>query len=152
MAESWTEVGLNYMMNAAWRNPSGTSAASLWYVGLFTSATPTTVPASTATGSGTGWTEITATSGTYTRQGIAASAISAFASVGASSWGGNLPAVTFTGFVQTASPANGWGLFNGSVASTASPYMFANFDSAASYAFATSGASLILTPAMAGLP
>lgn len=152
MAETFTEGGLNYMMNASWRNPTGSSAASLWYVGLFTSQTPTTVPASTASGSASGWTEITAATGTYTRQSIAASAISAFASVGASSWGGNLPQVTFTGFTQTASPANGYGFFSGSVGSVGSPLFFSNFTSGASYAFSTSSASLLVTPAIAGLP
>jgi len=150
MAETFTQAGLNYALNM-YRVSFAGSIPTL-YAALFTSQTPSTVPASTASGSGAGWTEITAATGTYARQAITASAISAFADQGASSWGGSLPAVTFTGFTQTASPANGYGLFSGSVASTASALMFANFDSGASYSFATSGASLILTPSIAGLP
>lgn len=152
MAETFTEAGANYTLNQSWRVSFAGSLATIW-VGLFTSNTPTTVPASTASGASAGWTEITAATGTYARQSITASAISAFASVGASSWGGNFPQVTFTGFTQTASPANGYGVFAASTSgASGSPLFFSNFNSGASYAFATSSASLLVTPAIAALP
>jgi len=152
MAETFTQAGLNYQMNA-WRVSFAGSLPTLW-VGLFVSQTPSTVPASTASGAAAGWTEIAAVTGTYTRQSITASAISAFADVGASSWGGSLPQVTFTGFTSNAaSNANGYGVFAASTSGAAgSPLFFANFNSGASYAFPTSSASLLVTPAIAGLP
>lgn len=151
MAETFTQAGLHYTLTQSWRVSFAASLPTYW-VGLFTSQTPSTVPASTASGSGAGWTEITAATGTYSRQAVTASAVTAFAEVGGSSWGGNITQVTFTGFTQTASPANGYGVFSGSVGSSGSPMFFSNFTSGASYAFSTSSASLLVTPAIAALP
>lgn len=155
MAETWTENGLQYMTNTAFRTGHGTgsqAALTTFYAGLFVSQTSSTVPASTASGASVGWTEAVAATGTYTRQAIVSASVTQFASVGASSWGGSFPVVLFTGFTTAAaSPINGWVLLSGSVASTASPLMFANFDSGASYAMSTSSASLSLTPSIAGL-
>jgi hypothetical protein len=150
MAETYTQDGLDYLYNSSYR--SGTQLAT-FYAGLFVSQTQTTVPASTASGSGSGWTEVTASSGTYTRQAILAASIAAPATVGGSSRGSTWPAVTFTGFTTNpASPINGFGIFSGSVASTASPLYFANFDSGASRALASVSDTLQVTPATRGTP
>lgn len=145
MAEIVTEAGLNYLYNA-WRVSTAGSLATLW-AGLFISQTPSTVPASTASGAAVGWTELSASSGTYARQSITASAITAGAAVGASAWGSTWPAVTFTGFTS-ASPANGYGIFAGSTGgASASPLFFANFDSGASRPFSSTSDSMSLSPA-----
>ncbi len=150
MAETYTNNGLDLLYNSGFRVQT---QVSIWYVGLFISQTATTVPASTASGSGNGWTEVTASSGTYTRQSIAGSDISAPGDVGGSARGSTWPQKTFTGFTNNpASPINGFGIFTGSIASTASPVFFANFDSGASRNLATTSDSLALTPATRGTP
>ncbi len=148
MAETYTCNGLDYLYNGSFRQ--GSQLAS-FYLGLFVSQTPTTVPASTASGSASGWTEMAASTGTYTRQAIAASDISAPGDVGGSARGSTWPAKTFTGFTS-ASPANGFVVFSGSVASTASPLFFANFDSGASRALSSTSDTLQVTPATRGTP
>lgn len=150
MAETYTNNGLDLLYNSTFRQGS---QISVWYLGLFISQTPTTVPASTASGSGNGWTEVTASSGTYTRASVAASDISAPGDVGGSARGSTWPAKTFTGFTNNpASPINGFGVFTGSVASTASPVFFANFDSGASRNLATVSDTLQVTAATRGTP
>lgn len=150
MAEIVTEAGLNYLYNG-WRVTYSGSLATLW-AGLFISQTPSTVPASTASGASAGWTEISASSGTYARQSITASAITAGAAVGASAWGSTWPTVTFTGFTS-ASPANGFGIFAASTSgASGSPLFFANFDSGASRPFSSTSDSLALSPAFRILP
>jgi len=145
MAEIVTEAGLNYIYNG-WRVSYAGSLATLW-AGLFVSATPTTTPASTASGASAGWTEMSASTGTYARQSITASAITAGAAVGASAWGSTWPAVSFTGFTS-ASPANGFGIFAASTSgASGSPLFFANFDSGASRSFASVSDSMSLSPA-----
>lgn len=150
MAETFTEAGLDYLYNAGWR---GTGDVSTYYVFLFVSNTPATVPASTASGASAGWTEVTAATGTYARQAVAASAINAAGSVGGSARGSAWPQVTFTGFTTVASlPVNGYGIATGSVGSAGSPLMFANFDSAASRALASTSDQLSVTPSVRGTP
>lgn len=150
MAETFTEAGLDYIYNAGWRQAS--QNATFW-VGLFVSQTPSTVPASTASGASSGWTEAVAATGTYARQAVAASAINAAGSVGGSARGSTWPQVTFTGFtLNAASPANGYGIFSGSVGSAGSPLLFANFDSGASRPMATTSDQLLVTPSVRGLP
>lgn len=145
MAEIVTEAGLNYLYNA-WRVSFAGSLPTLW-AGLFVSQTSSTVPASTASGAAAGWTEMSASTGTYARQSITASAITAGSSVGASTWGGQFPAVSFTGFTS-ASPANGYGIFAASTSgASGSPLFFANFDSGASRAFSSTSDTLSLSPA-----
>lgn len=145
MAEIVTEAGLNYLYNA-WRVSYAGSLPTLW-AGLFVSQTPSTVPASTASGASAGWTEMSASTGTYARQSITASAITAGAAIGASAWGSTWPAVSFTGFTS-ASPANGYGIFAASTSgASGSPLFFTNFDSAASRAFSSTSDSLSLSPA-----
>jgi hypothetical protein len=148
MAETFTEGGLNYQYNVAWRGGAGSLAT--YYAGLFVSATPTTVPASTASGVSNGWTEMTASTGTYSRQAIAASAIAA-ASSNSGAWVSQWPAVTFTGFTSS-SPANGGFIASGSVGSAGSPLAFANFDSGASRSLAASADSLQWTPTVKMTP
>lgn len=144
MAETFTEGGLNYLYQTSFR---GGASLATYYVALFVSNTATTVPASTASGVSSGWTEVTASSGTYARQSIAASGIAAGSSIGASVWGGVWPAVTFTGFTTNpASPVNGFAICSGSVGSAGSPLAFANFDSGASRALAASADTLQVTP------
>lgn len=143
MAETFTEGGLNYIYQTAFR---GGASLATYYAGLFVSNTPTTVPASTASGVSSGWTEMSASTGTYARQAIPASAIAAASSLNGA-WVSQWPAVTFTGFTSpSASPANGGFIASGSVGSVGSPLAFANFDSGASRAFAASGDSLQWTP------
>jgi hypothetical protein len=150
MAETYTNNGLDYMYNATFR--AATQIAT-FYVGLFVSQTQSTVPASTASGSGSGWTEVTASSGTYARQAIPGASIPSAADVGGSARGSTWAQVTFTGFTTNpASPINGFVILSGSVASTASPLFFANFDSGASRALASASDTLAVTPATRGTP
>ena len=150
MAETYTEAGLDYLYNAGWRQASQNAA---FWVFLFVSQTPTTVPASTASGASGGWTEAVAATGTYARQAVAASSINAAGSVGGSARGSTWPQVTFTGFTTAAgSPINGYGIATGSVGSAGSPLMFVNFDSGASRAMATTSDQLLVTPAVRGTP
>jgi hypothetical protein len=148
MAETFTEGGLNYLYQTAIR---GGASLATYYAFLFVSQTPTTVPASTASGVSSGWTEMTASTGTYSRQAVAASAIAAASSIGASSWGSQWPAVTFTGLTSS-SPANGFGFASGSVGSAGSPLLFANFDSGASRALVTISDTLQITGIVKATP
>lgn len=148
MAETFTRDGLDYLYNAGVRDVGDLPT---YWVGLFVSQSATTVPASTASGSASGWTEMTATSGTYARQSIAASAIAAAGDVGGSGRGSTWPNVTFTGFVG-ASPANGAVILSSSVASLGSPMFFTNFDSETSRSFANTADSLTFTPRVHMLP
>lgn len=150
MAETFTEGGLNYLYNAALRG--GAASLATYYVALFVSQTASTVPASTASGVSNGWTEVTASSGTYARQSITASAIAA-ASSNTGTWLSAWPAVTFTGFTtNAASPINGFGICSGSVGSVGSPLAFANFDSGASRALASVSDTLQVTPTVKMTP
>lgn len=126
MAEIFTDEGLDYDLA---RVPGGSAAPATLYIGMFSSQTPTTVPARTATGGATpsGWTELTGTD--YARQAIAAA-----------SWGA--PVTNGNGRRRTAAQvefppagAGGWGTANGFfIATHASSQagdtilFFANFD------------------------
>lgn len=146
MAETFTRNGLSVIYTSSFRNGTPQTYFS---VGLFVSQTASTVPASTASGAAAGWEEMTASTGTYSRQNIAASDIGAAADIGSSAWGVAWPQVTFTGFTS-ASPANGYVIMSASTAG--SPLAFANFDSAAARTFATAADSLALTPTIKATP
>lgn len=152
MAETFTEQGLTHIINQAFREQTQTRT---WYVGLFVSATPTTVPASTASGSGTGWTEMSASTGTYARIAITGSLLAAPYVIGSSAVGTSAAAASasFTGFTS-ASPANGIFLATGSApgAAAGSPIWFANFDSGASRAFSTTSDTLTAAITIKALP
>jgi hypothetical protein len=148
MAETFTNDGLDHIYNIYYR--AGTPL-TFFYVGLFVSQTPTTVPASTASGAAAGWEEIGASTGTYARQIVAASLISAAGNIGGSARGSAWPQVTFTGFTGL-SPANGYAILSASTIGAGSPFAFANFDSAASRAFSSVSDSLALTPTAKALP
>ncbi len=148
MAENYTNDGLDYSYRVSY---CGSTALSIFYVGLFVSATPSTVPASSASGASSGWAEMTAATGTYSRQSVPASTITTAGNVGGSARGSTWPAVSFTGFTSS-SPANGAVLLSGSVASTASPLAFCNFDSGASRSLLTTSDTLQFTPAFRFTP
>lgn len=152
MAETFTEHGLTHIINQAFREQTQTRT---WYAGLFVSATPTTVPASTASGSGTGWTEMSASTGTYARIAITGSLLVAPFVVSSSAVATSAAATSaaFTGFTS-ASPANGIFLATGSApgAAAGSPIWFANFDSGASRAMSTTSDTLSVAITIKALP
>ena len=152
MAETYTQEGLDYIYNAALRGTGTRAGSSLWYVALFVSQTPTTVAASTASGSPiTGWTEMSASTGTYSRQSTgAASAITASGDIGGSARGSAWPQVTFTGFTS-ASPANGFAIVSTSSGSC-TVIALANFDSGASRALVSTSDQLLVTPTLKATP
>lgn len=145
MAEIFSDEGLNLLFGVFPKN--GANFASL-FVGLFSSQTPTTVPAGSAVmSSQTGITELAAANG-YARQAVAAGAWSAISSGGG---GRQISApVTFT--------ASGlWVAANGFfIASTAGQgsgvgICYANFDSGLARLL-QSGDSLTVTATMTFLP
>lgn len=148
MAETFTNDGLDYLYSRAF---NGSSQNTYFSIGLFVSATPSTVPASTASGASAGWTEMTAATGTYARQNVNATAITGPGNVGGSARGSTWPQVTFTGFTSS-SPANGFVVLSSSIASLGSPLAFANFDSGGSRALLTTSDQLLVTPALRGTP
>lgn len=145
MAEIVPDEGLDYMLGVVFK---GQTVDTSLYIGLFTSQTPTTCPARSATGgaSPSGWTEMAASSGTYARVAIATG------DWGAASTNGNgrkiatTAAKQFTGFVGNA-PANGY-----FIATHASPQagdtilQFCNFDSGVARTYATTGDIGNVTP------
>jgi hypothetical protein len=147
MAEIFTDEGLDYCLNVLFRG--GTLDTTL-FVGLFTSQTPTTVPARTATGgaSPSGWTEMAASSGTYARQAIAADAAS-WAAPATNGSGRRIvanAAEQFTGFVGAAA-ANGFFVATASASGAGDTILFfSNFDSGVSRTFGATGDELNLTP------
>jgi hypothetical protein len=146
MAEIFTDEGLDDILNVYFR---GTQAArSTLYVGLFTSQTPSTVPARTATGgaSPSGWTEMTASSGSYARQAIAAADWGAPATNGSGRRIAESAAEQFTGFVGAAA-ANGFFVATASASGAGDVILFfSNFDSGAARTVAATGDQLNLTP------
>ncbi len=147
MASIFTDEGLDYILNGIFRG--GTIDTTL-FVGLFTSQTPTTVPARTATGgaSPSGWAEMTAASGTYARQAIAADATD----WGAPATNGDgrriaaAAAELFTGFVGD-DPANGFFLATSGASGSGDVILcFSNFDSQVARTLATTGDELEVTP------
>ncbi len=146
MAETYTNDGLDYSYRVSY---CGSTALSAFYVGLFVSATPSTVPASSASGAAAGWTEMTAATGTYARASVGASAITTAGNVGGSARGSTWPQVSFTGFTS-ASPANGAVLMSASTGG--SPLAFCNFDSGASRSLVSTSDTLQFTPAFRFTP
>lgn len=122
MAEIFPDEGLDLILGYI---PKGTAPPTTLYIGLFTSQTATTVPASTAVlATATGVTEATGTG--YARQSIAAA-----------SWGAQTAATsgrkTTAGQVTfPAVGAGGWGTINGffiaDSATAGKAFFYCNFD------------------------
>jgi hypothetical protein len=145
MAETFTDEGLDYEMALAYKG--GTQDTTL-YLGLFTSQTASTVPARTATGgaSPSGWTEMTASSGTYARIAIATSDWGSAATNGSGRRISLNAAKTFTGFVSAAA-ANGYFIATNSASGAGDVILgFSNFDSGAARSFASVSDTLSITP------
>lgn len=126
MAEIFVDEGIDKIHGIFPKN--GTNLASL-YIGLFTSQTPSTVPARTATGGAapSGWTEAVGTA--YARQAIAT------ASWGTPSTNGNGRKITAGEVTFPTVGAGGWGTVNGFFIATLSAsgagdtiIYFVNFD------------------------
>lgn len=144
MAETFTDEGLDYLLGIAFKG--GTVDTTL-FLGLFTSQTPSTVPARTTTGgaSPSGFTEMTASSGTYARVAIATGDWGAAATNGSGRRISLSAAKTFTGFVGAAA-ANGFFIATASASAGGDTTIcFANFDSTAARTFASTSDSLALT-------
>jgi hypothetical protein len=145
MAEIFPDEGLDLVINTMFKG--GTQDTTL-FVGLFTSQTPTTVPARTATGgaSPSGWTEMAASSGTYARIAIATGDWGANATNGNGRRSTLSAAKQFTGFVGAAA-ANGFFIATNSAAGAGDTILyFSNFDSGVARTFAAVGDQLNLTP------
>lgn len=145
MAEIMPDEGLDYLLGIAFKG--GTVDTTL-YVGLITSGTASTVPARTATGgaSPSGWTEMTASSGTYARIAIATGDWGAAATNGSGRRIALSSAKTFTGFVGAAA-ATGYFVATNSASGAGDTLLgFSNFDSAVTRTFASTSDSLALTP------
>lgn len=145
MASIFPDEGLDYLLGIAFK---GGTADTTLYVGLFTSQTPSTVPARTATGgaSPSGWTEMSASSGTYSRQAIATGDWGAAATNGDGRRIALSAAEVFTGFVSAAD-ANGFFIATASASGAGDTILyFANFDSGVARPFATVADELELTP------
>lgn len=146
MAEIFVDEGLDKILGIFPKN--GSNLTQL-YVGLFTSQTPTTVPARTATGGAapSGWTEVTGTN--YARQSLAAGGW------GAPGTNGNGRKITASSQISfPAAGAGGWTVANGFFLATNSAsgagdtiIFFANFDSGLARTLAV-GDQLKLTPSM----
>ena len=150
MAEIFPDEGLDVILDNTFGNGGTPTMPVTVYVGLFSSQTPSTVPARTATGGATpvGWQEVWPTSGIYYRQAILTSAW------GAHSTNGNGrktagPQVTFTGFVNGGSAANGYFIATGSASAAGDKVLaFANFDSGVARTLATVSDQLLVTPSV----
>jgi len=144
MAEIFPDEGLDLIINTFFKQ--GTPPANL-YVGLFTSATPTTVPLRTATGgaSPVGFTEMVASSGAYARQAIAAASWGAPATDG-SGRATTGPQVDFTGFVSAAN-ANSYFIATASAPGASNKILcFANFNSGLARGLAATTDHIQVTP------
>jgi hypothetical protein len=142
MSEIYPDEGLDFSMAIFPKN--GANIATL-YLGLFTSQTPTTVPARGAllANAGSDWTEVSGTG--YARISLAA------ASWGAQGTSGSgrksiYPQQTFTA-------GGAWTVANGffiatTVDNTGKAICFANFDSGVARTLQVSGDTLKVTPAM----
>lgn len=147
MAEIFPDEGLDYLLGIAFK--AGTVDTTL-FLGLFTSQTATTVPARTATGgtSPSGWTEMTASSGTYARIAIATGDWGSAATNGSGRRIATSAAKQFTGFVSAAA-ANGFFIAtNASSQSGDTIIAYSNFDSGAARSLATTSDQLNVTPRM----
>lgn len=148
MAEIFVDEGLDHIMAVFPKN--GANDASL-YIGLFSSQTPATVPARTATGGAVpaGWTEVTG-------QGYARIQILA------ASWGvqgtqgsGRKTTAAQVTFTATAGAGLPWSTANGFFIATAvasapgdTIICFANFDSGVARTLQVAGDILKVTPTM----
>lgn len=144
MAEIFTDEGLDKIMGIVPKN--GTNLTTL-YLGLFSSQTPTTVPARTATGGAapSGWTEVTGTG--YARIAVAAADWGAASTVGN---GRSITAAqkTFTGGAGGWTAANGFFLATNSASGAGdTTIFFSNFASGLARTLA-SGDTLKVTPSM----
>lgn len=147
MAEIIPDEGLDYLLGVAFK--AGTVDTTL-YLGLFTSQTATTVPARSATGGGSpsGWTEMTAASGTYARIAIATGDWGAAATNGSGRRIALSAAKQFTGFVGAAA-ANGFFIATHASSQSGDTILgFSNFDSGVSRTLATTSDQLNVTPRM----
>lgn len=145
MAEIVPDEGLDYMLAALFK---GAAVDTTLYLGLFTSQTPTTCPSRSATGgaSPSGWTEMSASSGTYARIALATG------DWGAPSTNGNgrkialTAAKSFTGFVGAAA-ANGYFIATNAASGAGDTILqFCNFDSGVARTYATTGDIGNVTP------
>lgn len=145
MAEIFTDEGLDYMLDVLFKG--GTVDTTL-FIGLFTSQTPTTVPARTAVGgaSPSGWTEMTASSGSYARQAFATGDWGSPATNGSGRRIALSAAEQFTGFVGAAA-ANGFFIATLSASGAGDKILcFSNFDSGVARTLATTSDQLNVTP------
>lgn len=147
MAEIVPDEGLDYMLGVLFKG--GTQDTTL-FLGLFTSQTASTVPARSATGGAVpaGWTEMSASSGSYARIALATG------DWGAAATNGNGRRITlsaakqFTGFVGAAA-ANGFFIATNSASGAGDTILaFANFDSGAARTLANVADQLNVTPRM----
>ena len=147
MAEIIPDEGLDYLLGIAFK--AGAVDTTL-YLGLFTSQTATTCPARTATGgaSPAGWTEMTASSGSYARIAIATGDWGAAATNGNGRRVALSAAKAFTGFVGAAA-ANGFFIATASASGAGDTLIgFSNFDSGVARTFAAVGDILNVTARM----
>lgn len=147
MAEICPDEGLDYMLGVLFK--AGTVDTTL-FLGLFTSQTPTTCPARTATGgaSPSGWTEMVASSGSYARIALATGDWGAAATNGSGRRLALSAAKTFTGFVGAAA-ANGFFIATNSASGAGDTILaFSNFDSGVARNLANVSDQLQLTPRM----
>lgn len=147
MAEIIPDEGLDYLLGIAFK--AGTVDTTL-YIGLFTSQTATTCPARTATGgaSPSGWTEMTASSGSYARIAIATGDWGAPATNGNGRRIALSAAKQFTGFVGAAA-ANGFFIATNSASGAGDTILaFSNFDSGAARTLASVSDQLNVTARM----
>lgn len=147
MASIFPDEGLDSIISVLLK---GGTQDTTWYVGLFTSQTALTVPARTATGgaSPSGWTEMSASSGSYARQAISTSDWGSISTNGNGRKVSLSSAKTFTGFVGAA-PANGYFIATNSASGAGDTILhFANFDAGAARTFASTSDSDALTPSI----
>lgn len=145
MAETFTDEGLDYQLGITFK---GSTVDTTLYLGLFTSQTASTVPARTATGgaSPSGFTEMSASSGSYARIAIATSDWGAASTNGSGRRIALSAAKTFTGFVGAAA-ANGFFIATNDASGAGdTTIFFANFDNTTARTFAATSDSQQLTP------
>lgn len=147
MAEIIPDEGLDYMLGVLFK--AGTVDTTL-FLGLFTSQTASTVPARGATGgaSPSGWTEMTAASGSYARIAIATGDWGSAATNGSGRRVALSSAKQFTGFVGAAA-ANGFFIATNSASGSGDTVLgFSNFDSGVARTMASTSDTLDITARM----
>jgi len=144
MAEIFPDEGLDYLLGVAFK---ATTVDTTLFMGLFTSQTATTAPARSATGgaSPSGWTEMTASSGSYARIAVATGDWGAAATNGNGRRISLSAAKQFTGFVGAAA-ANGFFLATNSASGAGDTMVyFSNFDSGVARTMASVSDQLNIT-------